>query len=65
MSVDIVFKIAGIGVLVAVVSEVLKRTGREDMAMLTTIAGLAIVLLMVVNVLSDLFTNVRSIFQLF
>ncbi|GHU72343.1 MAG: stage III sporulation protein AC [Oscillospiraceae bacterium] len=64
MNVDLIFKIAGIGILVAVLGQVLTRTGREDMAMLTTLAGLVIVLLMVVNLISQLFTTVRSMFVL-
>ena len=65
MNVDIVFKIAAIGVLVAVLSQVLTRAGREDIAMLTTIAGLVVVLVMVVNLISDFFISVRSIFSLY
>lgn len=65
MSVDLVFKIAAIGILVAVLSQVLTRAGREDIAMLTTLAGLVIVLLMVVNLISDFFGSVRAIFSLY
>lgn len=65
MSIDIVFKIAAIGILVAVLNQLLVRTGREDMATMTTIAGLVIVLLMVVDMISDLFESVKSIFGLF
>ena len=65
MDVDLIFKIAAIGVLVAVLAQVLSRAGREDMAMLTTLAGLVIVLLMVVNLIADFFGSVRSIFQLY
>lgn len=64
MDVDLLIKIAGVGILVSVLSQILNRTGREDMAMLTTLAGLAIVLLAVVNLLSQLFQTVRSIFAL-
>lgn len=60
-----IFKIAAIGVLVAVLAQVLSRAGREDMAMLTTLAGLVIVLFMVVNLIADFFGSVRSIFQLY
>ena len=60
-----IFKIAAIGVLVAVLAQVLSRAGREDLAMLTTLAGLVIVLLMVVNLIADFFGSVRSIFQLY
>ncbi|WP_102411476.1 stage III sporulation protein AC [Beduinella massiliensis] len=65
MSVDLLFQIAGIGILVSVITQVLNRTGREDMAMLTSVAGLVVVLLMVVNVVAQLFNNVKSIFQLY
>ncbi|MCL1963996.1 MAG: stage III sporulation protein AC [Firmicutes bacterium] len=64
MNVDLIFRIAGIGVLVSVLGQVLTRTGREDMAMLTTLAGLVVVLLMVVGLISQLFQSVRSIFSL-
>lgn len=64
MNIDLIFQIAGIGVLVSVLGQVLTRTGREDMAMLTTLAGLVIVLLMVINLISQLFQSVRSIFNL-
>ncbi len=64
MNVDLIFRIAGIGVLVSVLGQVLTRTGREDMAMLTTLAGLVVVLLMVINLISQLFQSVRSIFNL-
>lgn len=64
MNIDLIFRIAGIGILVSVVGQVLTRTGREDMATLTTLAGLVIVLLMVVNLVSQLFQSVRSIFNL-
>lgn len=65
MQVELLFKIAGIGILVSVISQILTRTGREDMAMLTTVAGLVIVLLMVVNLVAELFSSVKSIFQLY
>ena len=64
MSIDMVFKIAAIGILVSVLSQVLTRAGREDMAMLTTLTGLVIVLLMVVNMLAGFFDSVRAVFQL-
>jgi len=64
MDVDLIFKIAGIGILVSVLGQVLTRTGREDMAMLTTLAGLVTVLLMVVNLIANLFNSVKAIFML-
>jgi len=65
MQIEMLFRIAGIGILVTVISQILNRTGREDMAMLSTVAGLVIVLLMVINLVADLFSSVRSIFQLY
>lgn len=65
LTVDVVFKIAAIGILVAVLSQVLTRAGREDIAMLTTLAGLVVVLVMVVNMISDFFGSVRAIFSLY
>ena len=62
---DVVFKLAAIGILVAVLSQVLTRAGREDIAMLMTLAGLVVVLVMVVNLISDFFGSVRSIFSLY
>ena len=64
MNIDLLIKIAGVGILVSVLAQILNRTGREDMAMLTTLTGLAIVLLAVVNLISQLFQSVRSIFAL-
>lgn len=65
MNIDLVFKIAAIGVLVSVLAQVLSRAGRDDIAMLTTLSGLVIVLLMVVNLISDFFGSVKTIFQLY
>ena len=64
MSIDLLFKIAAIGILVAVLYQVLVRAGREDQAMMTTLAGLVIVLSMVIKEISTLFTNVRTMFGL-
>ena len=60
MNIDIIFKIAAIGILVAVVNQVLLRAGREEIAMLTTLTGVIVVLLMVVNLINDLFNSVRA-----
>ena len=64
MSRDLLFKIAAIGILVAVLYQVLVRAGREDQAMMTTLAGLVIVLRMVIKVISGLFDTVRTLFNL-
>jgi stage III sporulation protein AC len=65
MGVDLVFRIAAIGILVAVLNQLLARTGREDMATMVTIAGLVIVLFMVIDVISNLFDSVKRIFNLY
>ena len=64
MNMDFVFRIAGIGILTSVIGIVLTRAGREDVAMLTTLSGLVVVLLMVVNMLAGFFDSVRAVFQL-
>lgn len=64
LSIDLLFKIAAIGILVAVLHQVLVRAGREDQAMMTTLAGLVIVLTMVIQEISTLFETVRTIFDL-
>ena len=64
MEIDLLFKIAGIGILVAVLHQVLVRAGREDQAMMTTLAGVVIVLSIVIKEISTLFNNVRVIFNL-
>ena len=64
MSIDLLFKIAAIGILVAVLYQVLVRAGREDQAMMTTLAGLIIVLTMVIKEISGLFNTVRAVFNL-
>lgn len=64
MDIDFVFRIAGIGILVTVISQVLTRAGRDDIAMMATLSGLVIVLLMVVNMISDFFVSIRSVFAL-
>ena len=65
MSIDIVFKIAAIGILISVLSQLLKRAGREDIATMTSIAGLVVVLLMVIDIISNLFETIKRIFGLY
>lgn len=60
MDVDFIFRIAAIGIIVTVLNLVLVRSGREDQALLTTLAGLVVVLLMVVNAIADLFSAVKG-----
>ncbi len=62
--VDLIFKVAAIGILVAVLNTLLVRAGREDQAMMTTIAGLVVVLLVVVKEISELFETIKSLFGL-
>lgn len=64
MNIDLLFKIAGIGILVSVLNQVLTKAGREEQAMLTTLTGLIIVLMIVINEIGDLFTTVRTVFKL-
>ena len=65
MSIDIIFKIATIGILVTLISQLLTRWGREDIAMITTIAGLILVLLMALDMVADFFQTIKSVFQLY
>ena len=64
MDINLLFKIAAIGILVAVLNQVLVRAGREDQAMMTTLAGVIIVLTIIIKEISNLFTTVRTIFNL-
>lgn len=64
MDIQIVFKIAAVGILVSVVGQVLSRAGRDDMAMLTTLAGLIVVLFWVIQYVSDLFETIKTLFEL-
>ncbi len=62
MNIDFIFKIAAIGIIVAVLSLVLSRSGREEQAMMTTLAGLIVVLMMLVQQISQLFGTIESLF---
>ena len=64
MEIDRVFKIAAIGIIVAVLNQLLVRSGREEQAMLTTLAGLIVVLTLLVGEIGDLFSMVKSVFGL-
>ncbi len=59
-----IFKIAAIGIIVAILNQLLIRSGREEQALLTTIAGLVVALMMIISQISDLFTTVKSTFGL-
>ena len=64
MEVNLLFKIAAIGILVAVLHQVLSKAGRDEQAMMATLAGLIIVLMMVVKEISNLFSTVRTLFNI-
>ena len=64
MDVDLIFKIAAIGIIISVLSQVLVRSGREDQAMLTTLTGLIVVLTMVVQQINELFQTIKQLFDL-
>ena len=64
MDVDFIFKIAGIGIIVAILHQVLVRSGREEQAMLTTLAGVVVVLLMIISQIGTLFDTIKSTFDL-
>ena len=61
---DLIFRIAAIGIIVAVLNQLLVRSGREEQAVMTTLAGLIVVLMMIVNEIDALFQAIKSIFQL-
>jgi len=65
IEVDLLFKLAGLGIVVAVLSQVLNRAGREELGTLVTVVGLVIALFLVVNLISDLFSSLKSIFALY
>ena len=64
MDITVVFQIAAVGILVAVLNQVLKGAGRDDQAMMTTLAGLIVVLFWIISYISDLFGAVQTLFQL-
>lgn len=64
MEVDLIFKIAAIGIIVTVLNQLLIRSGREEQAMMTTLAGLIVVLMMIINEINALFQAVKAIFDL-
>ena len=63
MDVDLIFKIAAIGILVAVLNQLLVRSGREEQAMMTTLAGLVVVLMVMVQQISQLFDLIKTLFN--
>ena len=65
MDIGIVFKIAGIGILITVITQILKKSDRDDIATLVSIAGLIIVLTFVIGMISELFETIKNIFYLY
>lgn len=63
MDIDLIFKIAAVGIIVSILNQVLSRSGREEQATMTTLAGLVVVLMMVVQKIADLFELVKTLFQ--
>ncbi|MCH5198799.1 MAG: stage III sporulation protein AC [Oscillospiraceae bacterium] len=64
MDIEVIFRIAAVGLIVAVINQVLSRSGKEEYTMVTTLAGLIAVLMMVIPYISNLFSYVRSVFGL-
>lgn len=62
MDVDLIFKIAAIGIIVAILNQLLIRSGREEQAMMTTLAGLIVVLMMIIYQIKDLFDVIKDVF---
>ena len=63
MDIDLIFKIAAIGIIVSILNQVLSRSGREEQATMTSLAGLVVVLMMVAQKIADLFDLVKNLFQ--
>ena len=64
MNIDLIFKIAAVGIIVAILNQLLSRSGREDQAMMTTLAGLIVVLMMIIQQIDMLFKTIKSVFNL-
>ena len=64
MDIELIFRIAAVGIIVSILNQVLSRTGREEQATMTTITGLVVVLMMVVQKISELFDLVKGLFDL-
>ena len=63
MEIDLIFKIAAIGIIVSILNQVLSRSGREEQATMTTLAGLVVVLMMLAQKIAELFNLVKTLFQ--
>ena len=64
MDIDLIFKIAAVGIIISILNQVLSRSGREEQATMTTLTGLIVVLMMVAQKISDLFDMVKRLFDL-
>ncbi|PKM79024.1 MAG: stage III sporulation protein AC [Firmicutes bacterium HGW-Firmicutes-13] len=65
LNIDVLFKIAGIGIIISVLNVVLKQLGKEEQAQMLTLVGVVIVLLMVIQLINQLFNNIRTIFNIY
>ena len=65
MDIEIILKIAGIGILIAIINQILKHFGKDEIATFTTLAGVIIVFIYVINMMSDLFGEIKTIFGLY
>lgn len=63
MEIDLIFKIAAVGIIISILNQVLSRTGREEQATMTTLAGLVVVLMIIAQKIADLFDLVKTLFQ--
>lgn len=65
MDIDIIFKIAAVGLITAIISQILKKTDKDEIATLVTLAGLVIVLIMIINMIGQLFYTLKSVFGMY
>lgn len=65
MDIDIIFKIAAVGLITAIISQILKKTDKDEIAALVTLAGLVIVLIMIINMIGQLFDTLKSVFGMY
>ena len=65
MQIDLIFKLAGLGVVVAILAQVLTRAGREELSTLVTVAGLVVALFLVADLIADLFASLKNLFSLY
>ena len=65
MNIDIIFKIAGVGIITAVINNILEKSEKKEIATLVTLTGLVIVLMMVIEMIGGLFDTLRAIFRLY